>query len=121
MTLTESMKDALNRRFNWRLCNVPELEQPVLVVLDYSPTDRLPPLSIAFDWAGGPKCWMSTSKVVRILNKGPKPHSAYRSFTIEERTFYPYSIRAFPQTIFGEIEQFKTACHSLYQHVDWNE
>ena len=115
------MEDALNCRFNWRLCNVPELEQPVLIVLDYSPTDELPPLSIAFDWAGGPKCWMSTLKVVRIRNECPKPHSAYRRFTFEGRTLHPYSIKAFPQTIFGEIAHFSAACHRLYQHVAWDE
>ena len=90
-------------------------------MLDYSPSDDQPPLSIAFDFSGGPKCWLSESRVRDIGNEGPKLHAAYRNFVFEGREFHPYSIIAFPQAIFEEIQEFSSACQCLYQHVDWSE
>ena len=121
MALTATMKEALDQRFNCRLVNVPELEQPVLIVLDYSPSDDQTPLSIAFDFSCDPKCWLTVSKVCKIGDEGPSPHSSYREFDFEGRKFHPYSIEAFPSVIFEEIEEFQSACRCLYQHADWSE
>ena len=121
MTLPAQMKEALDQSFKWRPTNVPELENPVLIVLDYSPGDDQRPLSIAFDFSGGAKCWLSETKVRKIGDDGPKPHPDYRKFVFEGREFHPYSIRAFPQAIFAEIQKFQSACRGLYQHADWNE
>lgn len=121
MTLSAGMTDALTRSFNWTLRNVPELESPVLMVLDYSPRDMPHLLSIAFDYSGGPKCWLSEPKVQKIGNDGPNPHADYRTFSLDGRTFHPYSIQAFPQAIFDDILEFKSACRSLYRHVVWSE
>ena len=121
MALTETMEEELNQCFNWRLTNVPELENLVLIVLDYSPSVDQPPLSIAFDFSCGAKCWLSASKVRKIGDKGPSPHPDYRRFVFEGRKFHPYSIIAFPQAIFEEIQKFSSACQCLYQHVDWSE
>ena len=115
------MEDALTQSFNWKLRNVPELENPVLFVFDYSPRDNPNLLSIAFDYSGGAKCWMSEDQVRKIGNKGPKPHEDYRKFTHDERKFHPYSIQPFPQTVFEEIREFRSACQRLYRHVIWNE
>ena len=116
------MKEALNESFKWKRTNVPELDNPLLIVLDYSPADNDPHLlSIAFDFSGGPKCWLTESTVRKIGNKGPDPHSNYRKFVFEKREFHPYSIKSFPPTIFQEIQEFKRVCQGLYEHVIWNE
>ena len=120
MELTTGMEEALNERFNWKLTNVPELEQPVLIVLDYSPSIDKPLLSIAFDSSSGPKCWLTVSKVILIDRKGPSPHEDYRKFVFGGRKFYPYSITSFPNAIFDDIRQFTRACEVLYQHADWS-
>ena len=114
------MPDALNQYFNWRRTNVPELEQPLLIILDYSPKDDSPPLSIAFDYSNGPKCWLSESKVRKIGVIGPKPHSKYGQFTFEGRRFYPYSIVALPSNSFKDIQVLMSTCQQLYKHVDWS-
>ena len=114
------MEEALNQHFNCKLTNVPELEQPVLIVLDYSPGIDQPLLSIAFDSSGGPKCWLTVSKVILIGTKGPSPHEDYKKFVFEGRKFHPYSITSFPKAIFDDIQQFTRACEILYQHADWS-
>ena len=119
MALSAQMKETLDQSFKWKLTNVPELENPVLIVLDYSPSDDQRPLSIAFDYSGGRKCWLSESKVSKIGDDGPKPYPKYRKFVFEGREFYPYSIVAFPQAIFDEFQEFAAACRCLYQHADW--
>ena len=114
------MKEALNQRFKWKLTNVPELEQPVLIVLDYSPSIDRPLLSIAFDSSDGPKCWLTTSKVTQIGDNGPNPYEDYRKLVFEGQEFHPYSIESFPKAIFEDIQQFRRACEVLYQHADWS-
>ena len=114
------MKEALDQSFKWRLTNVPELENPVLIVLDYSPSDTQPLLSIAFDFSGGPKCWLSESRVIKIDDDGPRPYLDYRKFVFEGREFCPYSIRALPQVTFEEFRELASACRSLYHYVDWS-
>ena len=120
MDLSIEMNEALDQFFNWRLVNVPELEHPVLIILEYSPNDDQHPLSIAFDYSGGPKCWLSKSKVRKIGDNSPKPHADYRNFVFNERKFYPYSIKALPKTIFNNIEEFMSVCRLLYQHIEWS-
>lgn len=117
MALSKEMKKELSRSFKWRLENVPGLDEPVLVVLDYSPRNDQSPISIAFDWNGGPKCWISESQVCKQDGQSPSSHPQYREFVFERHRFYPYSIQAFPKDIFEDIEQFKTACRSLYRHA----
>ena len=58
MSLSPEMTLALDRRFKWKLTNVPALEKPVLVVCGYSPSNDAAPLSIAFDSAGRAMCWL---------------------------------------------------------------
>jgi hypothetical protein len=106
-----------DRCLDWWIGNVRELEVPVMIVRDYSPSYDLPPLSIAFDLAGGPKCWLSTSQVRPIDGNAPSPHEPYRSFAHSKTTFYPYSIRSLELTIFNDIDEFHRACWILYQHA----
>ena len=120
MELSQEMKTALSRHFSWSLCHVPELETPTLVVFDYSPRSELPPLSIAFDYHAGPKCWLSESTVRPIGTDGPKPHTDYRSFQLRGRLFHPYSLQPLPRTIFHDIQEFNHTCLALYTHVDWS-
>ena len=121
MALSATMEAALTQYFNWGLTNVRELENPVLIVFDYSPGGKSNLLSIAFHYSGGAKCWMSEANVCKIGDEGPNPHGDYRQFTHGGREFYPYSIRPFPQGIFEEIREFRSACQSLYRHVVWSE
>ena len=117
MALLKEMEKELSRSFKWRLENVPDLDEPVLVVLDYSPSNDQPPISIAFDYNGGPKCWLSELQVYERNGHKPNRHPEYREFVFEGRRFYPYSIQAFPKNIFESIEQFTDACRSLYRHA----
>ena len=121
MALSADMKDALAQSFNWQLTNVPELDNPVLIVLYYSPRDMPYLLSIAFDYSGGPKCWLSESQVRKIGNNAPNPHPDYRTFVCDGHRFYPYSIQAFSQALFEDIHEFTSACQRLYRHVVWRE
>ena len=121
MALSAKMEDALTRSFNWKLTNVPELENPVLIVFDYSPRDNPNLLSIAFDYSGGAKCWMSEAKVCKIGDKGPNPYGDYREFIHDGRKFHPYSIEPLPQTVLEDIREFRSVFQRLYRHVDWSE
>ena len=121
MALSAKMEAALTRYFHWKLTNVPELETPVLIVFDYSPRDNPNLLSIAFDYSGGAKCWMSEAQVCTIGGEGPKPHGDYREFIRDGREFHPYSITPLPKTVFEDIQEFRAACQRLYPHVVWSE
>ena len=120
MTLSQKMTLALDRRFKWMATNVPVLEKPVLIVFDCSPRDDAPPLSIAFDRAGGAKCWLSETRLVKINDYGPKHDSKYKQFAVKGRQFHPFSIQAFSDAIFSDIDALIFACQSLYDHVDWS-
>lgn len=115
--LTEEMIDQLNHFFKWEQANRPELDQPVLIVVDYSPSAEHCPICIAFDLSGGPKCWLSVSEVYERYGEKPKFHPPYREFVFDGRRMYPYSIRAFAGDIFENIEHFKIACQDLYWHT----
>lgn len=119
MVLSESMRDALNQQFKWHLTNVPELENPVLIILDFSPDEIGGLLSIAFDTMAAPKCWMSEPNVNMINSKGPKSHSDYKHFEFEERQFHPFSIQSLGTAIFQDIQKLSSVCNRLYRHVNW--
>ena len=120
MSLSPEMTLALDRRFKWKLTNVPTLEKPVLVVCDYSPNDDAPPLSIAFDWGRRAMCWLSETQLVEIDSKCPRHYLQYKQFMFEGRQFHPFSVKAFPAEIFSNIDALILACRSLYDHVDWS-
>lgn len=117
MSLQEKFKKEFDQCFRGELTNVPELENPVLIVLEYSPRDDQRPVSIAFDYLGAPKCWLTEPTVRKINDRGPKPYPKYKKFTYKQRIFHPYSVKSFARSIFEDIREFKTACQSLYQHV----
>lgn len=117
MVLSEEFSKILDQNFDWKLTNVPELENPVLVVLEYSPRSDQRPVSIAFDCSGGAKCWLSEPEIKLIGDQGPSAHEKYKRFVYRGCKFYPYSIESFPQTIFRDIQEFNDACRSLYQHI----
>ena len=119
MVLSESMRDALNQRFNWHLTNVPELENPVLIILDFSPDETGGLLSVAFDTTAAPKCWMSEANVNLINGIGPKSHSDYKHFVFKERLFHPFSIKPLGTVIFQDIQKLSSVCNRLYRHVNW--
>ena len=117
--ISAEMQETLNDFAMWSLVQVPVLEDPVLLILNYSPAMEQPPLSIAFDYGCGPKCWMTASTMRKIGNNAPKYHEDYRDFTWEGRHFIPYSIQNLPRTIFNDIKALQAACRRLYQHVEW--
>ena len=117
--LSPAMKDKLDEFFNWTLAQVPVLDSPVLLVLDYSPSVDERPLSIAFDCGCGAKCWMTASEVRKIGNDAPKLHEKYREFPWEGRQFKPYSIKPLSGSIFKDIDALREACRRLYRHVVW--
>ncbi len=119
--LSAAMTEKLNQVCNWVLTQVKVLESPVLLVLDYSPSVGERPLSIAFDYGRGAKCWMTASKVRKIGDDAPNPYEDYKEFTWEGRHFKPYSIRSLPASIFEDIDALRKACRRLYRHVVWEE
>ena len=121
MDLSQDMKDILGQRFSWSLENIPDLEIPVFIILDFSPPGCDAPLSIAFDFSGGPKCWMSEESVKEINADGPRPYAQYKQFSFEGRRFYPYSVQSFGTSLFEEIELLNTICKRLYNHVVWGQ
>ena len=110
---------ALHHRFKWKLTNVPALDKPALILFDYSPNDDAPPLSIAFDWGGRSRCWMTETRLIAIADKCPAHCPDYREFVFEGRHFHPFSVSAFPETIFTDIDALRMACRTLYEHVVW--
>ena len=117
--LSTAMKDKLDEFFNWTPAQVKVLESPVLLILDYSPSVGERPLSIAFDYGCGPKCWMTASKVREIAGVAPNPHEDYKEFPWEGRQFKPYSIQNLSASIFEDIDALREACRKLYRHVVW--
>lgn len=117
--LSVAMKEKLDQLFNWKLTQVKVLESPVLLIFDYSPSVSERPLSIAFDYGCGAKCWMTASKVREIAGVAPNPHEDYKEFTWEERQFKPYSIQSLSESIFEDIDTLREACRKLYRHVVW--
>ena len=117
--ISAAMQEKLNDFAMWKLVQVPVLEEPVLVILDYSPSMEQLPLSIAFDYGRGPKCWMTASRVRKIGDDAPKYHEDYREFPWKGRQFMPYSIQKLPESIFQDINILHAACRQLYQHVEW--
>ena len=116
--LTEAMNEKLDQIFNWTLAQVPALENPVLLILDYSPSLGDPPLSIALDRGCGPKCWMTAPAVRKIGNAAPNPKEDYREFTWQGRQFKPYSIEPLSGSIFEDIDALMAVCRRLYCHVE---
>ncbi|MCY4226033.1 MAG: hypothetical protein OXF06_14530 [Bacteroidetes bacterium] len=117
MNLSEQLTQELRKLYHFKLTNIPVLDQPVLIVLDYSPLVDQIPISIAFDYSGGPKCWLSVCRVRMIDGQGPFFYQEYREFCFENRRFYPYSIQSFPMSIFQNINEFTSACRTLYRHA----
>lgn len=109
----------LGKVFNVKVTNVPELEHPIAVVLDYSPSDLDRPLSLAFGLASERKCWLTASKVQQIDGVGPNSHPDYRQFDYAERQFYPYSIEPLPTETFDCVSKLNAICRRLYDHVVW--
>ena len=119
MQLREAMKRQLYQTVSWSIEQIPVLESPVLLILDYSPGADEQPLSIAFDCGFGPKCWMTVSEVRKIGSIAPKYHERYKEFIWEGRTFRPYSIRTLPRDMFENIDTLMAICRQLYRHAVW--
>ena len=117
--LSAAMKEKLSDFTSWAFEQVRVLESPVLLILDYSPGSNQRPLSIAFDYGCGAKCWMTVAEVTKIGNDGPNFHEEYKEFTFDGRQFLPYSIQQLPKSIFENIDELKAACRRLYRHAVW--
>ena len=118
MQLDECTRQALADRFKYYYGNIPNLAQPVLVVFDYSPTDNEPPLSIVFDGELGSKCWMSERTVKEIDGNGPRL-GHYGDYQYDGHQFYGFSIQAFSQSDFDDVDRIESNCRRLYAHILW--
>ena len=118
MQLDACTKQALADRRKCYYGNIPALAQPVLIVFDYSPTDNDPPLSIVFDGELGPKCWMSANNVKQINNDGPRPGN-YGDYQFDGCQFYGFSVKAFSQSDFDDVDRIEGICRRLYAHIVW--
>lgn len=119
MAPATNIERVLGVAFNVKVTNVPELDHPVAVVLDYSPTDSARLLSIALGLAGERKCWLTASEVRKIGDDAPSAHPAYHRFDYANRHFWPYSIAPLPADAFDCVSTFGSICHRLYSHVVW--
>ena len=117
--LSPKMREDLDRHLSWSMAQLPVLEGPVLLILDYSPRSGDPPLSIGFDYGRGPKCWMTATRLRKIGDAAPNPHEDYREFNWKGRRFMPYSIQRLPGLIFENIDVLMAVCRRLYRHVVW--
>jgi len=120
MELSEEFKKGLYDNFRWKHTNISNLDQPVLIILDYSPTSESVPFSFAFNLDGESRCWISHNKVKTVggNNSLPTLYEAYKEFCYEGTKFYPYSIVAIEDTVFSNIAEFKGVCERLYAHID---
>ena len=118
--LAAALTEKLDEFCHWCLTQVPVLENPVLLILDYSPSAGERPLSIALDYGCGPKCWMTAGNVRNIGTEGPNPHEDYQEFIWKGRQFKPYSIRSLSGSVFHDFDALKAVCRKLYQHVVWD-
>ena len=121
MELSEEFKEELNGYFNWKHTNISNLDQPVLIILNYSPSSESRPFSFAFNLTGQPKCWMSHDKVRKFDGKPPRRYEKYKDFNYKGQRLYAYSVRAFKNSTFSNIAEFKEICDRLYAHMDQGE
>ena len=117
--LSAAMQEKLDEFAKWAFRQVSVLESPVLLIFDYSPGVDYQPLSIAFDYEGRAKCWMTAAAVRKIEDDGPNFNEGYKEFACEGRRFVPYSIGSLPASIFENIDELKSVCRRLYNHVVW--
>ena len=117
MTVSEEFQQRLDEHFNWEETNIPNLNRPVLLIFDYSPTDGAQPFSFAFE-PGASKCWITHNKIKLVDDIAPPAfHAEYGEFSHKKHHFYPYSIQVPPDT-FANIQEFKNTCNRLYNHID---
>lgn len=118
--LSTAMREQVDEVLNCKVIQIPALEGPVLLILDYSPSAGERPLSIALDCECGAKCWMTAPKVRVIGDQAPNPYEDYKAFTWEEREFKPYSIQPLPESIFDDVDALVGVCRRLYRHALWD-
>ena len=97
--------------------DVPNLDAPVFMVLNYSPGKGFAPASMAFDCQGDPKCWLSEPQVENIAGNGPKRHKPYRDFQYGGRQFYGYSIHPVPIETLLSARNVKEILPEFYAHM----
>ena len=120
MPLSEEFKKELDKCFWWEFDNIPNLNQPVLVIFNYSPPNENLPISFAFNLRSEPKCWMSVSgdNIRQVEGKSPTYWPDYKDFSYGGRNFYAYSVKAFEDSVFKNISKFREVCERLYAHID---
>ena len=118
MELSEEFKEGLKESFAWEYTNISNLDEPVLIIFNYSPPSESRPFSFAFSLRGNPKCWISHDKVKKVGDKSPNRHQEYRDFDYDGQRFYAYSVQAFENPTFSDIAEFKKVCKRLYAHID---
>ena len=111
--------------------DIPNIDSPLLLILDYSPRDEdLQLVSFAFsllkyykgsDSDFSNQFW-STRNVQhpeRTHTQTPHAHSAYKKFTYKENDFLPFSA-TLNRYNFLSLEKMKELLCSLYQTIDFS-
>lgn len=122
MASKDEIERLLRDSFNVEVAIVPELEHPVVIVLDYSPTDSERPISMAFGLRAEPKCWLTLteSEVGKVAGEAPRFHPSYRQFAYRGREFHPYSIQPLDGEVFTSALRFESLCRRMYGHAAWS-
>ena len=121
MELSEEFREGLNEYFDWEYTNIPNLEEPVLIIFNYSPLSESLPFSFGFSLRGSPKCWISHDKVKEVGGESPNRKQDYRDFNYKGQRFYAYSVQSFENSTFRNIAEFKKVCKRLYANIDQGE
>ena len=121
MELSKEFREELAEYFDWEYTNIPNLEEPVLMIFNYSPSNESSPFSFAFSLRGNPKCWISHDKVKEVGDKAPNRYPDYKDFNHNRQKFYAYSVQAFENSTFSDIAKFKRVCNRLYANIDQGE
>lgn len=118
-------KDAMPEAVECELENIPPSDDPVLIVWDYRPNPEARTVSMAFDLALGPRCWVTVETMGQLEKSGPgsesvgpRRHDRYGKFELRDQTFYPYSIERLTEETHREVGAFQEVCRSLYRHAE---
>lgn len=124
--IEQELQPELAKWFQYEICYIDNLDEPVLLILDYSSQNNAPPASFALslaDYEEGKfpsKCWITHNKVRPVGNQPnlPKLHDAYKEFSSCGHKFHPFSVQLHdynPQ----KADSIKQLIDSLYCHINF--
>ena len=120
--IKQELQPGLSSLFKYEICYVKNLDEPILIILDYSPQNNEPLASFAFslgEYDGGifpPKCWMTHTELSPEYQDPPRLHEGYKKFSYEGNQFYPFSVNLSEYTP-KDVTSIKNVINSLYGHI----